>query len=336
MENTKQEKRATISIKLEWIIWGILILLTSVSVLTRGFTRLPFNLGNTFLNNILGEAEMDKEEVKEKVAKYINEELLQGQRTVEIIDITEDEDDDLYKIKISLDGQEFDSYVSKDGKYLYTERMEIVTKEDIADYPKSDTPDILLFTMSFCPYGNQAEDFVRPVNDLLKDRVNFEPHYVIYSSAQGYEGKEYCLDDENKYCSMHGVGELNQDVRELCVFKYQQALFWDFVMAINEKCDASNVDECWEQVAKDLMIDTGKIKSCQANEAIAFLEEEVRLTEQYNVTGSPSILINEKNYEGDRAPESFKKAVCAGFNNEPGECSQTLDETTDAAGGSCN
>jgi glutaredoxin len=335
MANKKNADPKTISIKVEWIVWGILAILLVASVLTRGFSQLPLNLKAPFLDKILGETAMSKEEIKEKVTKYINEELLQGQRTAEITDITEDEDDDLYKIVISLDGQDFDSYVSKDGKYLYTERMEVILADEVADYPKQDTPDILLFTMSYCPYGNQAEDFVKPVYDLLKDRINFEPHYVIYSSAQGYEGAEYCLDSENKYCSMHGIGELNQGVRELCTFKYQKDKFWDFVIAANSQCDSTNVDECWEQVAKDVGIDTEQIKSCQANEALDLLANEVSLNEQYNVSGSPTILINEKSFEGTRTPESFKKAVCAGFSAEPGECSQTLEDSGSGSEGQC-
>lgn len=338
MTDKNQEKPSakTITVKIEWIISIILAILLIISILTAGFTHLPFNLKSPFGNSILGTKAMSEDEIKERVIKYINEELLQGQAEAEISEVVEDTDNSsLYKIKLIIAGQEYDSYVSKDGKYLYTERMEITLGDEVADYPKQDTPDILLFTMTYCPYGNQAEDFVKPVYDLLKDNINFEPHYVIYSEAQGYEGEEYCLDSENKYCSMHGVGELNQGVRELCTFKYQKDKFWDFVLAANEKCDASNIDECWEQVAKDIGIDTEKIKSCQADEATDLLAQEVELNTQYSVTGSPAIVINGKNYEGKRTPEDFKKAVCAAFNNEPDGCSQTLDDTGDGSEGEC-
>ena len=71
----------------------------------------------------------------------------------------------------------------------------------------------------------------------------------IYSNYNG-GGATYCLDKENKYCSMHGIQELNQGVRELCVQKYQPDKLWDFVMKINKACSASNADTCWEAVAK--------------------------------------------------------------------------------------
>ncbi|MFC1780470.1 DsbA family protein [Patescibacteria group bacterium] len=339
-KKSQKKETKTISIKVEWIAVGLFVILLVLSIFTRGFTKLPFNLKSP-LSNILGSETMSKEDAKERVTRYINEVLLQGQTVAEVSDLEDDlESDDLYKFTITIQDQQFDSYMSRDGKYLYTERMEIELEDDegeapVADYPKQDTPDVLLFTMTYCPYGNQAEDFVQPVYSLLGNSVNFEPHYVIYSSAQGYEGAEYCLDSENKYCSMHGIGELNQGVRELCTWKYQKDKFWDFVMAVNTQCDSSNVDQCWEQVARDSGVETEQIKTCQANEAETLLAEEVRLNEQYGVTGSPAIIVNGMDYAGARAPEDFKKAVCAGFNTEPGECSQTLEESGTATEGSC-
>ncbi|MBN2015480.1 DsbA family protein [Candidatus Dojkabacteria bacterium] len=331
----KKQEAQTISIKVEWIAMAVLFIILALSIFTQGFSKLPFNLKSPFSN--LGNDEMSEDEVKERVTKYINEELLQGQNAASITEIIKDEDSGLYKIKLDIGGQEYESFVSMDGKYLYTERIEIKLSDEVAeDYPKKDSPDVLLFTMSYCPYGNQAEDFVKPVDDLLGDNISFEPHYVIYGSAQGYQGEEYCLDSENKYCSMHGIQELNQDVREICTWKYQQDKYWDFVLAANEKCDYKNVDECWEQVAEDVGVDTDKIKSCQSNEATDLLAEEVRLNEEYSVTGSPALFINGKKYEGQRVAENFKQAICAAFNNQPGSCSETLDESGSAPSGSCN
>lgn len=108
-------------------------------------------------------------------------------------------------------------------------------------------------------------------------------------------------------------------------------------MAANEKCDSSNVDECWEQVAKDVGVDTEQIKNCQTDEIITLLEEEVRLNEQYQVSGSPTIIVNGKNYDGNRTPEDLKKAICFSFNDEPAACTQELsDNSGSAPTGSCD
>ena len=135
---------------------------------------------------------------------------------------------------------------------------------------------------------------------------------------------------------MHGVQELNQGVRELCVNKYQTDKFWDFVMAANEKCDYTNVDTCWEQVAKYVGVKTEQIKTCQNDEAVSLLEEEIKLNAEYEASGSPTIILNGEAYTGSRTPEAFKQAVCSSFNNAPEACSQILDDSGATAEGSCN
>jgi len=45
---------------------------------------------------------------------------------------------------------------------------------------------------------------------------------------------------------MHGIQEVNQDVRELCVWKYQKDKFWSFLKEINKSCSSQNADTCWE------------------------------------------------------------------------------------------
>ncbi|HDM05737.1 MAG TPA: hypothetical protein ENG34_00480, partial [Candidatus Aenigmarchaeota archaeon] len=122
------------------------------------------------------------------------------------------------------------------------------------DAPDREKANVKFFVMSFCPFGNQAESGLEPVYRLLKDKVEWEPHYVIYSNYGGYPN--YCLDEEEKYCSMHGIQELNQDIRELCVWKYyDHDTWWDFVIRVNKECNSRNADECWEPIAKEVGID---------------------------------------------------------------------------------
>lgn len=44
---------------------------------------------------------------------------------------------------------------------------------------KSDKPEIKFFVMSFCPYGIQLEDALRPIFDLLKNKITFTPHFIF-------------------------------------------------------------------------------------------------------------------------------------------------------------
>lgn len=44
---------------------------------------------------------------------------------------------------------------------------------------KTAKPEFDFYVMSFCPYGNQIEDVIRPVADLLGDKANIQPRYIF-------------------------------------------------------------------------------------------------------------------------------------------------------------
>ena len=275
---------------------------------------------------------ISKDKAAEKAINYINTNFMQEGSKAELKSV--EESSGVYKIQLGVDNNTYTSYISKDGKILFPEGLEVSEEIASLDIPKKDKPDVKLFVMSFCPYGNQAEELMDDVAVLLKDKADIQLHYVIYSNYQG-GGTKYCLDKENKYCSMHGVQELNQDVRELCVQKYQNNKFWKFVAEINKTCGAGNVDTCWEEVVQKTGIEIDKIKTCQKNEAIDLLKSEAELNAKYSISGSPQLIINDKEYEGDRSAEGYKNAVCAGFNTVPKECETELSGDSGSASGGC-
>lgn len=282
---------------------------------------------------------LPKDKAAQKAIDFINTVALQGQATASLEEASEESG--LYKIKLKIQDNEYESYVTKDAKLLFAQGTKISGQEtsdnssESQSFPKSDKPDVKLFVMSFCPYGNQAEELLMPVVQLLGDKANIQLHYVIYSNYQG-GGSTYCLDKENKYCSMHGIGEIHQDVRELCVQKYQADKFWDFVKAINAGCAASNVDSCWENIAKNAGLNVNQIKTCQKNEALTLLAQETELNKTYSISGSPQLIINGTEYqETTRSSEAYKNAICSAFNSAPDKCSETLSGDAGSASGGC-
>lgn len=188
-------------------------------------------------------------------------------------------------------------------------------------------PQIDFFVMSYCPYGNQAEEAIEPVYRILKDNADFNPHYVIYSNYGG-GGPDFCLDEGNKYCSMHGIQELNQNIRELCVNKYLGTdKFFDFILVMNKECNSGNADTCWEPVAEKLGLDTAKIKACEKDEGLAMAKEELRLTTVYAVSGSPTVFIDGESFAGSRTAAGFQKGLCDKFDTPPAECDNIPVET---------
>jgi len=205
------------------------------------------------------------------------------------------------------------------------------TQPPTTNIPKTDKVNVKFFTMSYCPYGNQAESGLIPVYKLLTDKVEWEPHYVIYENYKG-GSSDYCIEN-GLYCSMHGIQELNEDIRELCIWKYEtHDKFFDYLDDVNSVCNAQNADSCWENVAQNHLIGTDRIKQCQQTEGAILIKAEYELNQEYGVQGSPTVFINDAEYSGGRAPEDYKTAICSGFNSPPAECQQKLGSRAMGAG----
>jgi 2-hydroxychromene-2-carboxylate isomerase len=218
------------------------------------------------------------------------------------------------------------AYVLRDevtgAKYVLDETVRAEMEAKIGVVKGDNKPQIDFYVMAYCPYGNMAEEAIEPVYQLLKDKAEFNPHYVIYSNYNG-GGSNYCLDSESKYCSMHGIQELNHGVREICVHKYfGDDAYFKFVLAMNAQCSASNADSCWEAVGKSLKLDTDKIKACEKDEALALLAEESDLNTILGVQGSPTVFIEGADYNNARDAKGFGTALCAGFDTAPAECGE--------------
>lgn len=49
---------------------------------------------------------------------------------------------------------------------------------------KSEKPGLKFFVMSYCPFGNQAEAGLKPVFELLGDKVDWQPQYIVSKSTE--------------------------------------------------------------------------------------------------------------------------------------------------------
>ncbi len=234
--------------------------------------------------------------------------------------------DGSYKLLDDVTGANY--FVSEDARKAHYEAIGVVLGDN--------KPQIDFFIMSYCPYGNQAEIGIEPVYRLLKDKAIFNPRYVIYENYGG-GGPNYCL-DSGKLCSMHGIQELNQNIREACAAKYFGMDAWfDFALAMNDKCTSANADSCWEAVATELKLDVTKIKTCEKDEGLALMRADKELGDKLGVSGSPTVFIDGQAYNGGRTPEAYKTGLCAAFTTQPVECKTVLagDATAAPAAGSC-
>ncbi|MBR9679163.1 MAG: hypothetical protein GON13_02760 [Nanoarchaeota archaeon] len=190
------------------------------------------------------------------------------------------------------------------------------------------------FVMSFCPFGSQAEEILKPVYDVFKNDVLFEPHFVIYSNYQsGFPN--YCIDEENVYCSMHGISELNEGVRQLCIWQYyDEDTWWDYVGCINSECSSANVEECWSGCAVKTGVNVNKIQTCLDTEAIDLLSVDKALGDSLEVRGSPTLFFNGVSYQGVRSVDGYKQAICS-IDSSLSGCSEIIESITSEVNGGC-
>ncbi|MAG08635.1 hypothetical protein CMO89_04125 [Candidatus Woesearchaeota archaeon] len=216
------------------------------------------------------------------------------------------------------------------------EQVKTVTEAEnsaCANTPKTEKPNFKIFYMSYCPYGIQAVRGFAPAAELFGDQIEYEPHFVIYEDYRG-GGPDYCIDD-GKLCSMHGIAELNEDIRQACAWKYEKEKYWDYTLCTMDECSLANIETCWETCADKFDVDKDKIKNCQEKEGISLMRIEKALGDQLGVRGSPSMFLNERSYSGGRAAESYKQQICCGFEEEPEECSEVLGVAEASAQGNC-
>lgn len=234
-----------------------------------------------------------------------------------------------YEVNVSVQGQAFPVYITKDGKYFSSSIISLDTVKKSSStssssssssssttVPKTDKPQADLYVFSYCPYGLQAEKATSPVYDLLKDKADIN---IVYIGA------------------MHGDFEKTESLRQLCVLKnYGKDTFWAYLNKFDANtaigsCQGS--DSCLAPLLKTLYssigVDQTKIDSCMAKDAPALYSADSSQASSLGVSGSPTWVINGVQSQVGRSPEQVKQAICSAFTDsaKPAECSQTLSTT---------
>jgi len=239
--------------------------------------------------------------------------------------------DDLYKVTVLYNGNEIPLYLTKDGKNLVQGVIPVSQltsssgSAQTEEIPKTDKPEVDLYVMSFCPYGNRGENTMVPAYNLLKDKIDFNVYYIVSVSG-------------NTVNSLHGQPEVDENEREACVLKdYGFDAWWKFVVYVNNNCGSDG--SCWKDAAKSANLDSNKIQSCVSSEGLNLMKESQAASNSAGASGSPTLIINgvqsSSVYQYGNA-DAYKQAICSAFNTAPTECSTQLQAVADSgATGSC-
>jgi len=288
-------------------------------------------LAGYLLSGVSGpSAAISQEQASEKTLSYINS-ALQGQASAKMVSINES--NGLYIMDIDVGGTKYNSFMTKDGKLLFPSGISLdgqknavsAGNNNAAAIPKSDKPKVELFVMSFCPYGVQAEEYMKPVADLLGNKAEIKVRFIAQAGS-----------DINSVQSLHGAAEANEDLRQICIMKNYPDKYWNYLSSFNGNCypiykNATALESCWKNSAANAGIDSAKIESCVSADSLALLKADEQAAGAYGVSGSPSLMINGATYGGARTSEGFKSAICSAFNNPPAECGQNVGTAAQAA-----
>lgn len=299
----------------------------------------------------------------QKAIDYVNTNMLSDGTKATSSEIKNE--NGVYSFVLTVQGQNYDAYVTKNGKLLFAQGIPQAIELDKplgnnsqapAEVKKTDKPDLKIFVMSYCPYGLQAQKMYLPVYDLLKDKAAMGIYFVNYA--------------------MHGKKEIDENLRQYCIQKEQSDKFASYLKCFtaDTKYTSCTTGDCVADFGKCLNssgVDQAKLNACIAaadkqfnvtadyNDKTTWLSEtypkfEVNndLNVQYNVQGSPTVILNDvdvsNNIGNDRSPEKLKQVICAAFNTEPEECKTSLSTdqpstsfgagtaSTTGEAGSCN
>jgi len=129
---------------------------------------------------------LSAQEVGDKVIKYVNEYLLQGQATASLIE-TPIEQGGVYKVSFEIQGQKYDFYATKDARYLFPQVIDLVKEAEkrasktIGDFFTSKDelcldqgkPIIYFFGSQGCPHCRWEHPIVEEVASKFKENIVF-------------------------------------------------------------------------------------------------------------------------------------------------------------------
>ncbi|MBS1266296.1 MAG: hypothetical protein MAG795_00263 [Candidatus Woesearchaeota archaeon] len=277
-----------------------------------------------FGNGSANGATLSSNVVADKTVKLINENLMQGQATAKLEGV--EESNGMYLLKLNINGKEMESYVSKDGKMLFPQAVDLTKKpqqqqKEAQSAPtnlqKSDKPNVELFVMSHCPYGTQMEKGMLPVVKELGDKIDFKVKFVNYAmhgkKELDEELRQYCIqrDYNDKYLTYLGKFlETESSAKALAIAGLSES---DISQCVKETDEKYKVTELYEDPQKSEW--RGRFPPFKVYDAE---------NQKYGVRGSPTLVINGQQAQSGRDAQSILNTICGTFTDKPEECNTDM------------
>ena len=164
--------------------------------------------------------------------------------------------------------------------------------------------ELRLFVMSKCPHAVQAQQAVRQALDRLGPAVRLRVDYIAKEDGSG------------KLTAMHGPSEIRGNILQLCALRQPRQAALGFIDCLGR--DLEQIPDNWEPCAEEAGIPAHKLMACYtAAEGTRLLQASIQRSAAAGVTGSPTILIAGRPYEGARDGRELLRTLCDALGQPP-------------------
>ena len=157
-----------------------------------------------------------------------------------------------------------------------------------------------LWVMSQCPFGTHVESLVGKIVGVMGALVETKIHFIVE-------------DQNGKLVSLHGDDEVARDRVQACVGSLYPRDQLPFILAWNATPESGAAS-----VAAFFKLDAEKIQQCvEGGDADRLLREMIPAKEALKVTGSPTIFLDGKLFDGHRSSLGIVEKICESRQDDP-------------------
>jgi len=153
-----------------------------------------------------------------------------------------------------------------------------------------------LYVMSYCPYGTRAEEVIFQLLDKFRGKVDLNIYYIVSRK-------------DDKFTSLHGNKELEEDLRQVCVKRLKPERLYDYILCVNA---VKENEEGWKECAEKTDINPQDLNECiSSGEAKRELAVHYNRKMRLRVEGSPTLYVNNRRFRRGFSNEMvIAKEIC--------------------------
>ena len=182
-----------------------------------------------------------------------------------------------------------------------------------------------LFVMSYCPYGIAALNTLLPLIGKWKGSVDLRLYYIAHRRgekdtsrhpqgdiplpSEKCEGSDADLDGTDKYVSLHGLPEVLEDMRQIMIAREFRERFFAYLAARSK-----DIRGDWKIAARLAGLKDSEIRHIEevsdSNLADSLFEVSIKEAEKREVSGSPTLFVNGREYSEAVSPYPVERYFC--------------------------